>query len=201
MLETATPRLLVVTGGPGAGKTALLEIVRRNYGEQVVVLPEAASILFSGGFPRRTTDAGKRAAQRAIFRVQSELERLALEERAAPVVLCDRGTVDGAAYWPGEPEGLFREVGSTLERELAHYSAVLHLRTPEDGKGYNHANPVRIETAREARAVDDRILEVWQAHPQRFVIDSTDDFLHKVSRALAIVDAQLGAPRKGGILR
>jgi hypothetical protein len=47
------PRLVVLTGGPGAGKTATLEVVQRELSRHVVVVPEAASILWKGGFPRR----------------------------------------------------------------------------------------------------------------------------------------------------
>src|SRR5690242_15099817 len=43
---------VVLTGGPGAGKTAVLELVRQSFCSHVHVLPEAAGILFTGGFPR-----------------------------------------------------------------------------------------------------------------------------------------------------
>ena len=36
------PARIVLTGGPGGGKTAVLEVVRRHFCEHVVVLPEAA---------------------------------------------------------------------------------------------------------------------------------------------------------------
>ena len=36
------PHLVVLTGGPGAGKTAVLEIVRRYFCAQVQIVPEAA---------------------------------------------------------------------------------------------------------------------------------------------------------------
>jgi len=71
--EVHSPRLVVLTGGPGAGKTAVLEVVRRTFCEHVGVLPEAAGILFGGGFPRRDDELSRRAAQRAIYRVQQEL--------------------------------------------------------------------------------------------------------------------------------
>jgi adenylylsulfate kinase-like enzyme len=45
------PKLIVVTGGPGAGKTALLEVARKALCSHVALLPEAATILFGGGFP------------------------------------------------------------------------------------------------------------------------------------------------------
>lgn len=47
-------RLVVVTGGPGAGKTAVLELAARSFCEHVAILPEAATIVFGGGFPRHT---------------------------------------------------------------------------------------------------------------------------------------------------
>jgi len=94
------PRRFVLTGGPGAGKTAALELVRRTFCPHVVLVPEAAGILFAGGFPRGGGPEHARAAQRAIYHVQHELEILALTHAPA-LVLCDRGTVDGAAYWPG----------------------------------------------------------------------------------------------------
>lgn len=181
------PRLIVVTGGPGAGKTALLEVVKRDLCEHVVVLPEAASILFAGGFPRKPEPAARRAAQRAIFHVARELERLALDERRAAAILCDRGSLDGLAYWPGDRGDFFSELGTNLEAELARYAVVLHLRTPSASNGYNHANPVRSESVQEARAIDERILEAWSAHPRRYVIESSKDFMEKVARALEIL--------------
>ena len=66
-------RLIVLTGGPGAGKTAVLEIVSRMLNHHIAVLPEGASLLFAGGFPRQDSPAARRAAQRAIFHVQHEL--------------------------------------------------------------------------------------------------------------------------------
>jgi predicted ATPase len=181
---------VVITGGPGAGKTALLELVRRSVCEHVAVLPEAASIVYGGGFPRRRALAVQRAAQRSIYRIQCELERMAIEEGAARFALCDRGTVDGAAYWPDAPGSLWHDVGSTLEAELARYAAVIHLRTPAPG-AYNHKNPLRIETAAEAAAIDERIFRAWSAHPRRFVVESSMKFLDKVHHALEILHAEL----------
>jgi predicted ATPase len=95
-----TRKRIVLTGGPGAGKTAVLELVRQEFCAHVQVLPEAAGIVFGGGFPRTGSLNWLRAAQRAIFFVQAELENTGDADNAA-IVLCDRGTVDGAAYWPG----------------------------------------------------------------------------------------------------
>lgn len=39
-------------GGPGGGKTTAGDLLRREFGARVAFVPEAATLLFSGGFPR-----------------------------------------------------------------------------------------------------------------------------------------------------
>jgi predicted ATPase len=189
--EAHTTRLVVLTGGPGAGKTAVLELVRRMLCPHVALLPESASIIFGGGFPRRDTLPARRAAQRAIVRVQQELERWVTQEEPVAVGLCDRGVLDGLAYWPGPPEDFFAELGTTRERELARYAAVIHLRTPPAEAGYNHHNPLRIESPEEAALIDGRIEQVWRDHPRRFIIPNTRDFMEKAQHALMHIHAEL----------
>ena len=182
---THHPRRVVLTGGPGAGKTAVLEILRIAMCRHIHVLPEAAGLVFGGGFPRGASLALRRPAQHAIYYVQRELEATTLGLDAA-IVMCDRGTVDSLAYWPG-PDGLWESVDSTLADELGRYDAVIHLRTPPAALGYNHANPLRIETAEEAAVIDERIANVWSMHPRRFEVPATPDFFAKVARTVAIV--------------
>lgn len=190
-LPVVPPRV-VLTGGPGGGKTAVLEVVRRQFCEHVVVLPEAASLLFGGGFPRGTSESARRAAQRAIFHVQNELERLALDEDRAGLVLCDRGVVDGAAYWPAGGGDLLADVGFSEADALRRYAAVIHLRTPEAG-AYDHTNPLRVESATDAAGIDARVATVWSRHPHRVFIDAEADFVQKVARAIEAIERQLPA--------
>ena len=63
-------RKIVLTGGPGGGKTAVLDMLRHELCEHVAILPEAAGIVFGGGFPRNHKADVRRAAQRAIYHVQ-----------------------------------------------------------------------------------------------------------------------------------
>jgi len=183
-------RRVVLTGGPGAGKTAVLELVRRALCEHVRVLPEAAGILFGGGFPRGASQQVRCASQRAIFYVQRELEATVHTADVA-IALCDRGTVDALAYWPG-PDDFWRAVGSTLQEQLARYHTVIHLRVPP-ADDYNHRNPLRVETAAEAAAIDARIAAAWALHPRRFEIPATHDFLDKARRAIELIRADLPA--------
>ena len=178
-------RRIVLTGGPGAGKTAVLELVRRQFCAHVQVLPEAAGIVFGGGFPRSTVPGERRAAQRAIYFVQRELEQLGDGANPA-IVLCDRGTVDGAVYWPG-PGDFFEAVGSTKEREMTRYDAVIHLRTPSSGAGYDNGNPLRTESAEMAAAIDEALLKLWASHPCRSIVPASPDFLEKAARTIEIL--------------
>lgn len=184
-------RRVVLTGGPGAGKTAVLEIIKKNFCEHVVVLPEAAGIIFGGGFWRGDTLPAKTAAQRAIYYVQRELENMTEEEGQAAVTLCDRGTLDGLAYWPDDASPLFEQLKTNQETELSRYAAVIHLRTPGLGEGYNHQNRLRVESAAEAHERDKLIEKAWAGHPRRFFVESTSSFLEKITKTLELIRQEI----------
>ena len=184
-------KLVALTGGPGAGKTAVLEVVRKHLCQHVAVLPEAAGIVFGGGFPRGSGDVERRAAQCAIYHVQRQLERVSTASNAYAVALCDRGTLDGLAYWPGPESSYFEELQTSKALELARYRAVIHLRTPQADGGYDLSNPLRIESAAQAAEADQRILEAWSEHPRRIVIDSSSTFVEKLLRAVEAIRAEL----------
>jgi predicted ATPase len=183
-------RRVVLTGGPGAGKTALLELIRQSFCRHVRVLPEAAGVVFGGGFPREDDLVCRQAAQRAMFYVQRELE-ITGDAHDAAVVLCDRGTIDGVAYWPGSGNEYWASLGTTLEQQVGRYDAVIHLRTPPSEQGYNLQNPLRTESAAEAAEIDTHIAEAWAPHPRRFLVDASASFLDKATRALAILSAEI----------
>jgi predicted ATPase len=179
--------LVVLTGGPGAGKSAVLGIVRRAFCHHIAILPEAATILFGGGFPRDESEAGRRAVQRVLFEMQRELERITIEEGRAAIALCDRGTLDGLAYWPGGAAAACAALDVDRRAELARYAVVIHLRTPGASHGYDHSNPVRAESASEALEADMRTAEAWDGHPNRCFVESEDDFLAKVANAVKLI--------------
>lgn len=181
--------LIVLTGGPGAGKTAALEFVRKIFCEHAAILPEAASILFGGGFWRMESVSAKKAAQIAIYHVQKEMENLVLGEKKWTIGLCDRGTLDGHAYWPGQRDDFFNHLETALDAEYKRYNAVIHLQSPSLDTGYNHQNPIRIETAHQASEIDKKIHEIWKNHPNYFLIESKADFSEKVNLAVRAIQS------------
>lgn len=178
------PRLIVLTGGPGAGKTAVIEAVRGHFGERVQLVPEAAGMLFAGGFPARLDPVGRAAAQRAVFHVQRELEQLAMAEQHAPALLCDRGSLDALAYWPHEHASFFEQLGTSAERERARYDTVIHLRTPPFARA---AAGGRIETPEHGQRMDRLIERAWEGHPHRHFIDCQEDFMLKLNLAVQLL--------------
>jgi predicted ATPase len=178
-------RRIAVTGGPGAGKTTLWRELSSSYAEQVVAVPEVATLMFQHVFPAVQSEADRRAVQSAIFHVQRELERVH-EGRAAgaQVLLCDRGTVDGGGYWPAGHEAFFAEMATSWERELARYDAVLFLESAAvGGLSIAAGNAVRREDLAQAVAIDTRLRETWASHPR---------FCH-VPHALRFADKLAGA--------
>jgi predicted ATPase len=98
---------IVLTGGPGGGKTTAADLFRREIGEKVVVVPETATMLFTGGFPRVGEPKARTATQRANFHAQVALEDIQGALYPGRVLLCDRGTIDGAAFWPDDAPSSF----------------------------------------------------------------------------------------------
>jgi predicted ATPase len=181
---------IVLSGGPGGGKTTAADLFRRELGPSVVVVPEAATILFGGGFPRFEDIDARRAAQTAIFHVQKNLEDTQSAAFADRILLCDRGTVDGAAYWPGEPSAFFQAMGTSHEVELQRYDAVVFFETAAvGGMSIEGGNPVRIEGLRQAVELDQRLRSIWARHPRFFLVPHSISFMQKINSGLAILQS------------
>ncbi|KYG67996.1 hypothetical protein AZI87_01620 [Bdellovibrio bacteriovorus] len=187
---------VVLTGGPGGGKTTAADLYRRELGERVVIVPEAATLLYSGGFPRSLRQDVKKVTQKAIYQVQVCLEDAQAAEYEDRILLCDRGTVDGAAYWPGESNDFFESLSTSLQAELTRYDVVLFFETAAvGGISIEGGNPMRIETLEKAIEINQRLLSLWSQHKNFVFIAHDKSFLKKVDSGLfamqRVVDAYL----------
>lgn len=181
---------IVLTGGPGGGKTTAADLFRRELGDRVVVVPESATILFGGGFPRAAHSAARKSAQDAIFHVQRNIEDVQAALYPERILLCDRGTIDGAAYWPGSESAFFEAMDTTLEHELTRYDAVVFFETAAvAGLSIEGGNPVRNETLEQARALDARLKALWVQHPRFSFVPHDDSFFHKIGVGLKLMQA------------
>ena len=108
-IDATPPVRIVLTGGPCGGKTTALSTLRDHLsrrGFHVILVPEAATHAFEaiGGYdPEWAGTKSHAEVQAAICKFQIAQEQLfrslALQQRRKPVVmLCDRGTMDGAVF-------------------------------------------------------------------------------------------------------
>ena len=176
---------IVLTGGPGGGKTTAADLYRREIGDEVVIVPEAATLLYLGGFPRAGEKEVRQATQKAIYHVQKNLEDAQSAHYRNRVLLCDRGTVDGAVYWPKDPLGFFEHLGTSLESELARYDAVIFFETAAvGGISIEGGNPMRIETDKEALILDRKLKNLWSQHSNFIFIPHNASFIKKINAGL-----------------
>jgi predicted ATPase len=180
----------VLTGGPGAGKTTAADLFRREIGDRVVIVPEAATLLFSGGFPRVEEPEARRAAQSTIYHLQKNLEDVQSARFPGRVLLCDRGTVDGAAYWPDEPSRFFEAMGTTEAQELARYDAVIFFESAAvGGMDVEGGNRTRTESIEEAARLDHKLRAIWSRHPRFTVVRHTPSFFKKLTFGLTALES------------
>ena len=179
---------IVLTGGPGGGKTTAADLFCREMGGQVVLVPEAATMLFAGGFPRSDKREFLRLTQASIFHVQRNLEDIQTVEHPDKILLCDRGTVDGAVYWPGSEEEFFTRMRTNLLDELARYDHVIYFETAAvGGLSINSNNPMRTESIEAAKALDDKLRKVWSRHQNFHFVPHSKSFIEKVYIGLEIL--------------
>ncbi len=177
---------VAITGGPSAGKTSFIEVIEKELAGKISIVSEAATVLYRGGFPRKTSTVGRIHAQRAIYFIQREFENLVIAESSFAATICDRGSLDSIAYWPGKEEDFFKSLATDRSKELARYDWVLHL----DTAAHNHfdlSNPLRIESHLEALELNKKIKAAWDGHPQRITVAHEEDFSIKIDRAKRVV--------------
>jgi predicted ATPase len=181
MKITNIKKRIVLTGGPGGGKTTALDLIRREFSGKIATVPEAATMIFSGGIERSNNNQVLKAQQTAIFYLQKHLENIQRATFEHSIILCDRGSLDGLAYWPDGPDEFFKAMNTNLEDELARYDAVIFFESAaKSGESIKSNNPIRNESENSAIILDDKLQAIWSQHPNFNLINSDESFINKV---------------------
>ena len=189
---------IVLTGGPCAGKTSVLDTLRFEFADKALVVPEVATLLLSGGFPVpgkdiEWTPAWQKAFQSAVLPVQIQLEdayAIKAEQKGINLLICDRGLLDGGAYTPGGQSEFCKIYDVDLQEALGRYAAVLHLESLATGKPelYGKANNTnRFEGLEEAVHLEQATRDAWQGHPHWTLLNCEQGIERKISTAITVV--------------
>jgi len=164
---------IVITGGPGSGKTEFFERLKNE--------SELSGFLFLEELARRILSNKPHIRHhpdefhREIYRQQIEREEAAGER---PLVT-DRGTVDAFAFHPET----MADIGTTLELEYQRYSLVIQLGSAAAlGKDFYVRDEIRRENVNEALAIETALRRVWSAHPRYNFIPASEQIEEKYSR-------------------
>src|SRR5436305_9482535 len=161
---------IVLTGGPGAGKTVIAQRLAAAHPDRYALVPEAATQVYDALQTRwdKLDLAGRRDVQRKIYGLQVDQENRTADANPGKILLLDRGTIDGAAYWPEGPDDYWRDVGSTIDAELKRYDAVVLLESSAAVGIYDGdaSNPRRFEDAAGAIAAGQLLARLWEGHPR-----------------------------------
>jgi predicted ATPase len=160
---------VVLTGGPGSGKTVVSNAIAQSDPKRFVVVPEAATQVYSHAHTRwdLVDVVGRRQLQRQIYHLQRSQEERLATQHPDKILILDRGTIDGAAYWPDGPDAYWADLGTSLAAELARYSHVIWMQTAAaigifDG---SDSNACRFEDAAGAVASGESLAKLWSGHP------------------------------------
>jgi predicted ATPase len=184
----ATALKIVLTGAPGSGKTTIATALALEQPNRFVHVPEAATQTYERLMTRwdKLDREGQRQAQLAIYRLQVEQEAQAELDAGQRILLLDRGTIDGAAYWPEGADDYWRTLNSSLESELARYDMVLLLESAAALGAYDGdaSNRVRFESAQESLENAKVLAKLWGKHPKLVHIRATER-LHDKTQAIS----------------
>lgn len=195
--------LIVIAGGPGAGKSGVLVSIKRAFRGEVIFVPEVATFLIKTlrlKPPFRGNDL--RVWQRAVAEVQAAKESLAVLEAARQGhrgVVLDRGRCDGAGYLDGGWEEFGELIGSQPDLEFVRYDHVVFLEMPpEDIWRANHGNnATRKEDWPEAEELGRRLRVAWQDHPSFHAVPFQPDFGARRRNVLHLVRSMLSGGSDG----
>lgn len=192
---------IVLTGGPGSGKTSVLEKIYQVYsseGYKVIIVPETATELMNNGITFKDGSISLVDFQEIVMRLQLAKEEVVdrtieLMGDSKVIVIYDRGTIDNTAYINKEE---FEEILARLNNVksfadlMNKYDLVINLVGREDFYTTDN-NKARSESASEALKLGDATLKCWLGHKKVKIVLPKDTIEEKTSEVLNTINELL----------
>lgn len=169
-MTDSTVAKIVITGGPGSGKTKFFEQLKQDVA--------FSDFLFFDELARQIlTESPQIRRDRSAFHHEIYHRQIAREEAAdGRSFVTDRGTVDTFAFHPET----VNEVGTSLEQEYKRYTCVIQLGSAAAlGAQFYQQDEIRQETIAEALQVEAAIRRVWGEHPNYTFLPALEDIEEK----------------------
>lgn len=188
---------IVITGGPGAGKTSVLKHLSEHLGNKgfdVVIVPETATEIISSGIT--PAKIGQKAFQRNLLQMQLAKEEyytdMAEHLKKDVIMIFDRGALDGKAYLDDEQFAeILDDMGLTEEMLISKYDALFYLETPAGSNSEFYTvenNPARSETPGEASEIALKTLDAWQKYNKVIKIRNERRFEDKIAALISEIE-------------
>lgn len=189
---------IVLTGGPGSGKTSVLEKINQVYsseGYKVIIVPETATELMNNGITFRDGSISLLDFQELVMRLQLAKEEVVdrsieLLGDEKVIVVYDRGTIDNTAYInKKEFEEILARLNNvkTFADLMNKYDLVINLVGREDFYTTDN-NKARAENVSEALKLGDATLKCWLGHKKVKIVLPKDTIEEKTSEVLNTIN-------------
>jgi tRNA uridine 5-carbamoylmethylation protein Kti12 len=178
---------VVLTGGPSSGKSTICKQLKAIYSNKIQVCPEAAEMIFRGGFPRLEDSVGLAERQYAIFHVQKALTNLSsVLNPNAEILLFDRGLLDGLCYWPGSWNSFEDKMRINIESTRKDYQLVIQLGVAHQEDYQNTA--FRPEDQQTSLDMEQKLKQIWEEHPNYHFLPYTLNLEDKSAHCLELIN-------------
>lgn len=192
---------IVLTGGPGSGKTTVIESIKKNFSRKykVIFVDETASYLINMGIrPFGDGAISMLDFQELVLKAQLSKEDILdlsinyLKEKNI-IIIYDRGLLDNCAYISKEE---FQLILNRLEKKytindfLERYDLVINLVGRKDLYTTEN-NPARSEHVDEAIKLGEKNLSSWLGHKNLKIVLPKDDINEKIREVLNYINKVL----------